>query len=161
MAHPQKYRNEAARLRNEANSHAPDEIQRQLLEIADQYERLAVKLEEMRQTLIGVTWRPKTARDRLGGTRRVMSSSTAQSTQHRSSHCRFAPKDHRHPVVDRRGDDDGEALHRLTARRLLPALPEAGKRDRRAIIHDEAIGPLGLGAAACASWPPWDAITQR
>jgi hypothetical protein len=49
MAHPQKYRNGAARLRNEANSHTPDEIQRQLLEIADQYERLAVKLEEMRQ----------------------------------------------------------------------------------------------------------------
>jgi hypothetical protein len=49
MADPQKYRLEAKRLRLAAETASSFEIKRQMLDIAAQYERLAVSLEAMRK----------------------------------------------------------------------------------------------------------------
>jgi hypothetical protein len=49
MADPQKYRLEAKRIRLEAETTSSPEIRRQLLDIAAQYERLAVSLDGMNQ----------------------------------------------------------------------------------------------------------------
>jgi hypothetical protein len=48
MASPQKYRDEAQHLRSQAEAAISLEVRRQLLAIADQYERLATSIEATR-----------------------------------------------------------------------------------------------------------------
>src|SRR5262249_28840862 len=60
-------------------------------------------------------------------------------------------EDHRHAVVNRGADlvrlcrDDRERPDDLPAGPILPALPQAGKREQAAILHNDRVGLFGLG----------------